>query len=119
MPARTMSTRDGDLVKVAYAHDQTEAEFLQRLLRDADVGSVVRRAPGFDVPEFLAAGPRDVLVAASDVPVARDVLRPVDADELGPPLQWRRDRRSRVLAGLLIAAALVGLVVCVASGVFG
>jgi hypothetical protein len=31
----------------------------------------------------------------------------------------RRDRRSRVLAGLLIAAALVGLVVCVAAGVFG
>ena len=58
MTARTRSTRDSDLVKVAYAHDQTEAEFLQGLLHDADVGSVVRRAPGFDVPEFLAAGPR-------------------------------------------------------------
>ena len=119
MPARTMSTGDFDLVKVAYARDQSEAEFLQGLLRDADVGSVVRRAAGFDVPEFLAAGPRDVLVAASDVPVARDVLRPVDADELGPPSQLRRDRPSRVLAALLIAAALVGLVVCVAAGVFG
>ena len=119
MTARTMSTGDIDLVKVAFARDQSEAEFLQGLLRDADVGSVVRRAAGFDVPEFLAAGPRDVLVAASVVPVARDVLRPVDADELGPPSQSRRDRRSRVLAGLLIVVALVGLVVCVAAGVFG
>ena len=54
MTAPTRSTSDGDLVKVAYAQDQTEAEFLQGLLHDADVGSVVRRAPGFDVPEFLA-----------------------------------------------------------------
>jgi hypothetical protein len=30
--------------------------------------SVVRRAPGFDIPEFLAAGPRELLVAASDIP---------------------------------------------------
>jgi hypothetical protein len=119
MTARTRSTANNDLVKVAYARDQSEAEFLQGLLRDADVGSVVRRATGFDVPGFLAAGPRDVLVAASDVPVARDVLRPVDVGEPGPPSQLRRDRRSRVLAGLLIAAALLALVVCVAAGVFG
>jgi hypothetical protein len=78
MTVRTQSTTHVDLVKVAYAQNQIEAEFLQGLLRDADVGSVVRRAPGFDVPEFLAAGPRDVLVAASDVHIATDVLRPVD-----------------------------------------
>jgi len=68
MTAPTRSTSDSDLVKVAYALDQAEAEFLQGLLHDADVGSVVRRAPGFDVPEFLAGGPRHVLVVASDVP---------------------------------------------------
>jgi hypothetical protein len=119
MTARTRSTTDNDLVKVAYARDQSEAEFLQGLLRGADVGSVVRRAPGFDAPDFLAAGPRDVLVAASDVPIARDVLRPVDLGEPDPLLQSRRDRPSRVLAGLLIAAALLGLVVCVAAGVLG
>jgi hypothetical protein len=85
-------------------------------LREADVGSVVRRAPALDVPEFLAAGPRDVLVAPSDVHIATDVLHPGEPE---PPSQMRRDRRSRVLAGLLIGAALVGLVVCVAAGVFG
>ena len=119
MTGGTRRTRDIDLIKVAYARNESEAELLQGLLRDANVGSVLRRAQGFDVPEFLAAGPRDVLVAASDVPIATDVLRPVDLGEPEPPSQMRRDRRSRVLTGLLIAAALVGLVVCVAGGVFG
>ena len=117
MTAPTRSTSDSDLVKVAYAHDQAEAEFLQGLLHDADVASVVRRAPGFDVPEFLAAGPRHVLVAASDVRVARDVLREVDPGEPGPPSRSGADRPSRVLAGLLIGVALVALVVCLATDV--
>jgi hypothetical protein len=111
------STRDIDLVKVAYANDEMQAEFLQGLLREADVGSVVRRAPGFDVPEFLAAGPRHVLVAASDLPVAQDVLREVDPRQPGPPSPSGADRRSRVLAGLLIPVALVVLVVCLATDV--
>jgi putative signal transducing protein len=106
-----------DLVKVAYANDEAEAELLQGLLRTADVGSVVRRAPGFDVPEFLAAERREVLVAASDVPVARDVLREVDPGEPGPPSGSGADRPSRVLAGVLIAVALVALVVCLATDV--
>jgi hypothetical protein len=114
-PAR--STTDNDLVKVAYANDEPEAELIQGLLRNSGVGSVVRRAPGFDVPEFLAAGPRDVLVAPSDVPVARDVLREVDSGELGPQSQSGADRPPRVRAALLFALALVGLVVCLATDV--
>jgi hypothetical protein len=117
MTGRTRSAPDSDLVKVAYAHDEAEAELLQGLLRLADVGSVVRRAPGFDVPEFLAAGPRDVLVAASDLPAARDILREVDKGEPRPPLRSGADRPRRVLAGLLIAVALVALVVCLATDV--
>jgi hypothetical protein len=119
MTERTRSTRDNDLVKVAYASDESEAELLQGLLRLSDVESVVRRAPGFDVPEFLAAGPRDVLVAASDLPVARDVLREVDPGESEPPSRSDADRPSRVLAGVLVAAALVAFVVCLATGVIG
>ncbi len=117
MTGRTRSTTDNDLVKVAYASDEPEAELLQGLLRSAGVGSVVRRAPGFDVPEFLAAGPREVLVAASDVPVARDVLREVDPGEPEPPSRSGGERPSRVLAALLVAVALVGLVVCLATDV--
>ena len=119
MNERTRSTTDNDLVKVAYAQDESEAMLLQGLLREVDVGSVVRRAPGFDVPEFLSAGPRDVLVAASDVPVARDVLREVDPGPSEPPSDTGGDRPSRrLLAALLIVVALVVLVVCLAADVF-
>ena len=115
MTGRSRSTADNDLVKVAYAGDEPEAELLQGLLRTADVNSVVRRAPGFDVPEFLSAEPREVLVAAADVPVARDVLREVDPGQPEPPPQSGDDRPSRALAGLLVAVALVGLVVCLVT----
>src|SRR5690349_34656 len=106
MTGPVRSARESDLVKVAYARDEAEAEFLQGLLREADIASVVRRAPGFDVPEFLAAGPRHVLVAASDVGVAQDVLREVDPAEAEARMQARGDRRSRLFAGLLIPVAL-------------
>ena len=107
-----------DLVKVAYASDEAEAELLQGLLRLSDVESVVRRAPGFDAPDFGAAGPRDVLVAASDVPAARDILREVDSGEPTPPSGSGADRRPWVRAALLIAVLLVVLVVCIAADVF-
>jgi hypothetical protein len=54
-----------DLIVVAHAQNQAEAEFVQGLLLAEGVPSVLRRTPGFDVPDFLAAGPRDVLVPAS------------------------------------------------------
>lgn len=75
-----MSSQGDDLVKVAGAQNQPEAEFIQNLLRDAGVPSLVRRAGGADVPDFLAAGWRDVLVPASMEQIARDVLRPAEED---------------------------------------
>ena len=35
---------------------------------------MVRRSAGFDVPDFLAAGPRDILVPESGVETAREAL---------------------------------------------
>ena len=67
-----------DLVKVASAQNQAEAEFVQNLLRDAGVPSVLRRSAGADVPDFLAAGRRDVLVPASLAEIAHDALTPAD-----------------------------------------
>jgi hypothetical protein len=64
----------GDPVKVASARNQAEAEFIQALLREEGVPSMVRRSAGFDVPDFLAAGPRDVLVPAAAADVARQIL---------------------------------------------
>jgi hypothetical protein len=65
---------DSDFVVVARAQNQSEGEFLQSLLRAEGVPSLLRRAPGFDVADFLAAGPREVLVPAAAEQVARDVL---------------------------------------------
>jgi len=65
---------EGELVRVVGARNQTEADFIQGLLLEEGIPSLQRRARGFDVPDFLAAGPRDVLVPASGAPAARDVL---------------------------------------------
>jgi hypothetical protein len=65
---------EGPLVKVAWARNQSEAELISGLLLEEGVPSVIRRNGGFDVPDFLAAGPRDVLVAASGEDIAREAL---------------------------------------------
>jgi hypothetical protein len=44
------------------------------VLKDAGIPSLIQRAPGFDAPDFLSAGPRDVLVPASLVDKAKQVL---------------------------------------------
>jgi hypothetical protein len=67
---------EGDLVRVARAHHQAEAELIQNLLLEEGIPSTTRRSAGFDVPDFLAAGPRDVLVPRSGAEAARDVLEP-------------------------------------------
>jgi Putative prokaryotic signal transducing protein len=64
----------GKLVKVAFAHQQAEAEMIQGLLSAHGIPSMLRRAAGFDVPDFLAAGPREILVAEEVAPDAREVL---------------------------------------------
>jgi hypothetical protein len=69
---------EGDLVRVAGGRNQTEAEFIQALLLEWGVPSVLRRTAGFDVPDFLAAGPRDILVPESGAETAREVLLQAD-----------------------------------------
>jgi hypothetical protein len=65
---------EGEPVRVARAQNQPEAELLQGLLLEAGVPSLVRRSGGFDVPDFLAAGPRDILVPSGGEAVARELL---------------------------------------------
>jgi Putative prokaryotic signal transducing protein len=64
----------GRLVKVAWSSQQAEAEMIQGLLSEHGIPSMLRRAAGFDVPDFLAAGPREVMVAEEDAERAREVL---------------------------------------------
>jgi hypothetical protein len=61
-------------VKVAAAPDESVALLMDGVLKDAGIPSLIQRAPGFDAPDFLAAGPRDVLVPGSLVEEARQIL---------------------------------------------
>ena len=61
-------------VKVAAAPDESVALLMEGVLRDAGIPSLIQRAAGFDAPDFLAAGPRDVLIPGSLVEEARRVL---------------------------------------------
>ncbi len=100
----------GEPVKVVGANNESEAEFLQNLLLEEGVSSSLRRTRGFDVPDFLAAGPRDVLVAAAEAQVARDVLLQAGVEPLVPDSATAASPL-RVLAGVVIAVALVAIIV--------
>ena len=99
---------EGDLVRVAGGRNQAEAEFIQGLLLEEGVPSLLRRSRGFDVPDYLAAGPRDVMVPASGATTAREVL--LQAELL--PTAGARDGVSpaRILLGLLAACVLVAII---------
>lgn len=76
----SLSSSSGKLVKVAFAQQQPEAEMIQGLLSEHGIPSMLRRAAGFDVPDFLAAGPREILVAEELAEQAREVLEGTGAD---------------------------------------
>ena len=103
---------EGPLVRVAAARHQSEAEFLQGMLLEEGIPSLVRRSGGFDVPDFLAAGPRDVLVPQSGALAAREVLG-VPAPVPNPP----RSGTSRPWVRALAAALAVLIIAVVAAGV--
>ncbi len=73
---------------------------------------MLRRTRGFDVPDMLAAGPRDVLVPVSGAAAAREVLLQADLldDQTGGG-----ERPGRLLAGLLAVCALVAVVAWVGT----
>jgi hypothetical protein len=100
---------EGELVRVAVGRQQPEAELIQNILLEEGVPSTLRRTRGFDVPEMLAAGPRDVLVPQSGVDAARDVL--LQAELADRPSSGGLVPPGRVLVWLLAAVVLVGVVV--------
>lgn len=105
---------EGRLVPVAYGRHQPEAEFIQGLLLEEGVPSTLRRTRGFDVPEMLAAGPRDVLVPQSGESAAREVLLQAELADRAP--SGAVAPPARVLAGLLLAVGVVALIVALLDG---
>jgi hypothetical protein len=90
-----------------------EAELIQGILLEQGIPSILQRTRGFDVPDFLAAGPRDVMVPESGYEAARDLLReadlltveprPGDLPGVGSPVRLA----AWIGAAVLLAAALV------------
>jgi hypothetical protein len=101
---------EGPLVRVAGARNQAEAEFIQGLLLEEGVPSLLRRTAGFDVPDFLAAGPRDVLVPQTGAGTAREVLLQAELIDPAAPSARVVDPR-RLLIGLVVALLLGALIV--------
>jgi hypothetical protein len=107
---------EGDLVRVAGSRNQAEAELIQGLLLEEGVPSMLRRSRGFDVPDMLAAGPRDVMVPASGAGAARDVL--LQAELISERAPSRPvERPARLLLVLCAVAALVALIAWIGTEV--
>jgi hypothetical protein len=109
----------GPLVRVAGGRNQPEAELIQNILLEAGVPSMVRRSAGFDVPDFLAAGPRDVMVPESGAVVAREALFAADIAPSPAPTGVSRSQTLRigvaVAGGSAVAALIAWLLVKLAS----
>jgi hypothetical protein len=104
----------GDLRRVATAQHQAEAEMIQMLLLEEGVPSTLRRTRGFDVPDFLAAGPRDVLVPESGFEAASDVLSDSDLAPLAATSSGMPSPRG-LFVGMAIAIAIVAVLVWLAA----
>jgi hypothetical protein len=105
----------GELVRVAVARQQAEGEFIQGLLLEEGIPSLLRRTGGFDVPDFLAAGPRDVVVPEAGAEAAREVL--LQAEIVSSDAQPTGPRPLRLLLVLLGAVVVLAIVVVILAAI--
>ena len=103
----------GEPVKVGFARNLAEAQLIQGILLEEGIPSFERRARGFDVPDFLAGGPRDVLVPESGYERARDLLRGADllTAEAEPGSMPGIGSPLRLAVGVIVAVGLAAVVV--------
>lgn len=104
---------EGQLVRVATGRQQPEAEMIQGMLLEEGVPSTIKRSIGFDVPDMLAAGPRDIMVPASGVETAREVLLQSELNDRGDGRPVVEPKK--LLIGLLAGIAVVALILLVGS----
>jgi hypothetical protein len=102
----------GELVRVAGGRNQAEAELIQGMLLEEGIPSIQKRTRGFDVPDFLAAGPRDILVPESAYQTARELLVGAElASGNGAPPVGADTSPARLAVYLLIALIAAALIV--------
>jgi hypothetical protein len=106
---------EGPLVKVVGARNQAEAELLQGMLLEEGVPSLMRRSGGFDVPDFLASGPRDILVPVSGAAAARDILQ---LPELAPGIGTAPLEGTPAWVKAMAVSLTVVILALIAAGVY-
>lgn len=101
----------GEPQRVSVVRNLAEGELVQGILLEEGIPSILRRTGGFDVPDMLAAGPRDVMVPASAVEAARELLS-IDEPSASAFDDEEPLRRTavRIAAVMLIVLLVVGLV---------
>jgi hypothetical protein len=111
----------GDLIRVTGARSMADGEMIQSILLDHGIPSMLRRARGFDVPDFLAAGPRDVLVPESGYDAARDLLAGSDmlSAEAPPERLPGVGSPARLALGLIAGVGVAAVIVYLFYVVFG
>ena len=80
----------GEPVKVGFARNQAEAEMIQGMLLEEGIPSMLKRTRGFDVPDYLAGGPRDILVPETGAEEARRVLQGTELEGEGAEIDELR-----------------------------
>jgi hypothetical protein len=108
----------GETVKVAFTRNEAESDLIQNILLEEGIPSIARRTRGFDVPDFLAAGPRDVLVPESGAELARELLRDVNVAETieAPEPGTASAMQLRILLAVLGGGLLAALVAWLLGG---
>jgi hypothetical protein len=107
---------EGELVRVAGGRNQAEAELIQGLLLEEGIPSVLRRTAGFDVPDFLAAGPRDVLVAEAAREAAHEVLLQTDLAPAAGAGQGPRPSPLKLVLAIAGGGAVAALIAWLLQG---
>jgi hypothetical protein len=100
----------GELVRVAGGRNQAEAELIQNLLLEEGIPSMFKRSAGFDVPDMLAAGDRDVLVPESGAEAARDLLLAADLMPSASVQPYERPNAAKLLVAFVGGGAIAALI---------
>jgi Putative prokaryotic signal transducing protein len=103
----------GEPVKVGFARNQAEAEMVQGMLLEEGIPSMLKRTRGFDVPDYLAGGPRDILVPETGAEAARRMLSDAELESEGDEIAELRGQ-ARLEAGEATTPARLAFWVLVA-----
>jgi hypothetical protein len=109
----------GEPVKVGFASNLAEAQMIQGILLEEGIPSFERRSRGFDVPDFLAGGPRDILVPGAAAEAARGLLAVTGEEPIHGQPRSVEERPLRLLLGILVALAIGAALIWVVSMLIG